>query len=124
MGFSLFGGSESKSYSTSIMQDQRVAAEEVEMQVGAYADVAMPGSIKISPRATVGDIWIQEYTPEVQQTVEQVVETFAKTSEEVTEALGTKLLQTQQGIASILPQMAVYGVIAVVVIVVAGKIWK
>ncbi|MBA7496757.1 hypothetical protein ES702_07366 [subsurface metagenome] len=121
---SWFGGSESKSYSTSIMQDQRVVAEEVETQVGAYADVAMPGAIKISPHARVGDILIQEYTPEVQQTVEQVVETFAKTSEEVTEALGTKLLQTQQGIASILPQMAVYGVIAIVVIVVAGKIWK
>ncbi len=120
----LFGGSSSKSYSTSIMQDQRVAAEEVETQVGAYADVAMPGSIKISPHAKVGDILIQEYTPEVQETISEVVETFAETSERVTEVLGTKLLQTQQGIASILPQMAVYGVIAVVVIVVAGKIWK
>lgn len=120
----LFGGSSSKSYSTSIMQDQRVAAEEVETQVGAYADVTMPGAIKIEERAQVRDIVIQEYTPEVRQTVEQVVETFAETSEQVTEALGTKLLQTQQGIASILPQMAVYGVIAVVVIVVAGKIWK
>jgi Mg2+ and Co2+ transporter CorA len=120
----LFGGSSSKSYSTSIMQDQRVAAEEVETQIGAYAEVAMPGAIQISEHARVGDILIQEYTPEVQETISEVVETFAETSERVTEALGTKLLQTQQGIASILPQMAVYGVIAVVVIVIAGKIWK
>jgi len=120
----LFGGSSSKSYSTSIMQDQRVAAEEVETQVGAYADVTMPGAIKIESHAKVGEILVQEYTPEVQETISEVVETFAETSERVTEALGTKLLQTQQGIASILPQIAVYGVIAVVVIVVAGKIWK
>lgn len=120
----LFGGSSSKSYSTSIMQDQRVAAEEVETQVGAYADVTMPGAIKIEERARVRDILIQEYTPEVQETISEVVETFAETSERVTEALGTKLLQTQQGIASILPQMAVWGVVGLVVYFVAQRVWK
>jgi len=120
----LFGGSSSKSYSTSIMQDQRVIAEEAEVLAGAGAVVSMPGSLVVGPSAQVGDILIQEYTPEIQKTVAQVVETFAESTQEVTQVLGTKLLQTQQGVASILPQMAVYGVIALVVIVVAGKVWK
>jgi len=120
----LFGGSSSKSYSTSIMQDQRVAAEEVETQVGAYADVTMPGAIKIEERAQVRDILIQEYTPEVQETVSQVVETFAETSERVTEALGEKLIETQQGVASILPKLAVWVFAGLAVYFVAQRIGK
>ena len=120
----LFGGSSSKSYSTSIMQDQRVIAEEAEVLAGAGAVVGMPSSIIVGPQAAVGDILIQEYTPEMQTTIADVVGMAAKTSKEVTQVLGTKLLQTQQGVASILPQIAVYGLIAVIVIVVAGKVWK
>jgi len=120
----LFGGSSSTSLSTTVMQDQRVIAEEAEVLAGAGAVVSMPGSIVVGQQAAVGDILIQEYTPEIQKTVGQVVETFAESTKEVTQVLGTKLLQTQQGVASILPQMATYGLIALVVIVVAGKVWK
>jgi len=119
-----FGGSTSKSYSTTIMQDQRVTAEEAEVIVGAGADVSLPGSLKIGERAVVGDVLIQEYTPAVQQTVQQVVETFAETSQEVTEVLGEKLMETQQGVASILPKMAVWGVVGLVVYFVAQRVWK
>lgn len=122
----LFGGSSSKSYSTTLMQDQRVIAEEAEIMVGSGANVAVsyPGSVIVEQQAVVGDIVIQEYTPAVQQTISQVVETFAETSKEVTEVLGEKLLTTQQGVASILPEMAKYVALAVVVIVVARKVWK
>lgn len=120
----LFGGSSSKSYSTTLMQDQRVVAEEAEVVVGAGAAVSMPGAIQIGQQAKVGDILVQEYTPAVQKTVEQVVETFAETSQEVTEVLGEKLIETQQGVASILPKLAVYGVIGLVVYLVAQRIWK
>lgn len=122
----LFGGSTSKSYSTTMQQDQRVIAEEAEIMVGSGANVAVsyPGSVIVERQAEVGDIVIQEYTPEVQKTVQKVVETFAETSQEVTEALGEKLLTTQQGVASILPEMAKYVAIAVVVIIVARKVWK
>lgn len=121
----LFGGSTSKSYSTSIQEDNRVIAEEAEIMVGSGANVAVsyPGSIIIERQAEVGDIVIQEYTPEVQKTVANVVETFAETSKEVTEVLGQKLLTTQQGVASILPEMAKYIALAVVAVVVARKVW-
>lgn len=120
----LFGGSSSKSYSTTIMQDQRVTAEEAEVVIGAGADVALPGAFKIGPQAKVGDILIQEYTPAVQESVEKVIETFAETSREVTEVLGEKLIETQQGVASILPKMAVWGIVGLVVYFVAQRVWK
>ena len=117
-----FGGSTSKSYSTTIMQDQRVTAEEAEVVVGAGADVSLPGSLQIGEQAVVGDVLIQEYTPAVQATVTQAIETFAETSQEVTEVLGEKLIETQQGVASILPKMAVWGVVGLVVYFVAQLI--
>ena len=86
--------------------------------------VTEPGSVMVASEARVGDIFIQEYTPEIQQTVAQVIETFAESTKEVTETLGEKLITTQQGVASILPEMAKYAAIAVVVIVVARKVWK
>lgn len=118
----LFGGSSSKSYSTTIMQDQRVMAEEAEVIIGAGADVSLPGSLKIGERAVVGDILIQEFTPAIQQTIAQVVETFAETSRGVTEVLGQKLIETQQGVASMIPRLAVYGLIGAVVYIVAKRI--
>jgi len=122
----LFGGSSSKSTSKTYMTDSRVTAEEVGVQVGASADVAMPGAFKmeLGSRAQVGDIIIQEYTPAVQASVEKVVETFAETSQEVTEVLGEKLIETQQGVASILPKMGGYALIGLVVYIVAQRIWK
>ena len=119
-----FGGSTSKSYSTTIMQDQRVTAEEAEVVVGAGADVSLPGSLQIGEQAVVGDVLIQEYTPAVQATVTQAIETFDETSQEVTEVLGEKLIETQQGVASILPKMAVCGVVGLVVYFVAQRVWK
>lgn len=120
----LFGGSSSKSYSTTVMQDQRVTAEEAEVVIGAGAKVALPGSLQIGQSAKVGDILIQEYTPAIQATVAKVVETFAETSQEVTEVLGEKLIETQQGVASILPKMGLYAVIGLVVYIVAQRVWK
>lgn len=123
----LFGGSSSKSYSTTLVQDQRVIAEEAEILAGAGANVviSMPQSIAISPQAQIsGDVILQPFSPEIKETVAQVVETFAETSKEVTEVLGQKLLSTQQGVASILPEMAKYVALAVVAIIVAGKVWK
>ena len=121
---SWFGGSSSKSYSTTLMQDQRVTAEEAEVVVGAGAAVSMPGSIQIGQQTKVGDILIQEYTPAVQATVEQAIETFAETSQEVTEVLGEKLIETQQGVASIIPKMGVWVVAGLVIYFVAQRIWK
>jgi len=120
----LFGGSSSKSYSTTIMEDKRVTAEEAEIVIGAGAEVALPGAVQIGQSAQVGDIVFQEYTPAIQATVAKVVETFAETSQEVTEVLGEKLIETQQGVASILPKMGLYGVIGLVVYLVAQRVWK
>jgi len=123
----LFGGSSSKSYSTTTMMDQRVIAEEAEILAGAGANVvvSMPQSIAISPQAQIGgDVILQPFSPEIRETVSQVVETFAETSKEVTEVLGQKLLTTQQGVASILPEMVKYIAIAAVAIIVARKVWK
>jgi len=117
-----------KSWSQTIMKDQRTTLEEAQIFAApdSVLDVtqSLPGSVAVAEGATVGDIIIQEYTPEVQKTVAEVVETFAQTSQEVTETLGDKLLTTQQGVASILPEMAKYVALAVVVIVVARKVWK
>jgi len=122
----LFGGSSSKSTSTTYQQDMRVAAEEAEVVVGAYADVAMPGALKleIGQKAQVGDVLIQEYTPAVQATVERAIGTFAETTQEVTEVLGEKLIETQQGVASILPKLAVWVVAGLAVYFVAQRVWK
>lgn len=117
-----------KSWSQTIMKDQRMTLDEAQIVAApeSVLDVtqALPGSVAVAKGATVGDIMIQEYTPEVQRTVAQVVETFAETSQEVTETLGEKLLTTQQGVSSILPEMAKYIALAVIVIVVARKVWK
>lgn len=126
---SLFGGgggstSTSTSWSQTIQQDQRVTAEDAELVAGAGAVVSLPGSVAVASQANVGDIMIQPYTPEIQKSVAQIVETFAESTQEVTEVLGEKLLTTQQGVASILPAMAKYMAVAVVAIVVARKVWK
>jgi len=108
------------------MKDQRLTLDEARIVAApeSVLTVTEPGSVMIGEQASVGDILIQEYTPEIQKTVAQVVETFAKSTQEVTETLGEKLLTTQQGVASILPEMAKYVAIAVVAIVVARKVWK
>jgi len=155
----LFGGSSSSSFSETTQQDQRVIAEEAEILAGAGSavTVAYPESVAVGWQASVGDITIQPYSPEVRQTVSELIESvnlvsletipslvesfgtlIARTSEtfgeaisetsetsmKVTELLGEKLQETQLGQASILPGMAKYLAIAVVVIVVARKVWK
>jgi len=114
------------SYSQTIMKDQRLQLDQARIVAApeSILTVTEPGSVMVGAEAQVGDILIQEYTPEIQKTIAQVVGTFAETSQEVTETLGQKLLTTQQGVASILPEMAKYVAIAVVVIVVARKVWK
>jgi len=172
------------------MQDQRIVAEGAQAVVGPDATLAFtqsyPGSVAIGASASVGDIMFQEYTPAVQQTVEQLIEsvnivsqetiptlfesfnlvteglvssfgdviaetsgTFGKSLEavsgafsqslgavseatgktaettlKVTEVLGEKLRETELGQAAILPGMAKYLLIAVAVILIAGKVWK
>jgi len=199
----LFGGSTSKSYSTTIQEDHRVIAEEAEILAGSGANVVVsyPQSVAVSPYAEVGDIVVQPYSPEVRQTVSELIETVqlvstktipvlaetfgesiyeafqfgertaviaaessqrtaelaaeasqraaelaaeageqaaeiaaeagewaaeksAAASQQATEFLGEKLRETQLGQAAILPGIAKYLVLAAVIIVVAGKVWK
>jgi len=144
----IFGGSKSKSYSSTIMQDQRVIAEEAEIMAGAGADVVVsyPQSVAVGPEAEVGDIVVQPYSPEVRQTVSELIETVQLVSTETvpqltetfgeavertseagmraTDILGEKLRETQLGQAAILPGIAKYLVVAAVVIIIAGKVWK
>lgn len=144
------GGSSSTSTSTSwtqtIQQDQRVTAEGAELVAGAGAVVSLPGSVAVAPGASVRDVVIQEYTPEVQQTVGELIESVniisqetipilvesfgeamaktAETSMMVTQVLGEKLQETELGQAAILPGMAKYLAIAVVVIIIARKVLR
>lgn len=186
-----------KSWSSTIMQDQRIAVEEAEFIAGVGAVVSLPSSVAIAEGAEVGDITIKQYTPEVQQTVGKLIEsvdivsqktiptlfesfnlvtkglvqsfgdvitetagTFGQSLETISESqsesleavsrttgqslervreasrqaseashqaselLGRKLQETQLGQAAILPGMSKYLLIAVVVIIVAGKVWK
>lgn len=119
--------------------------------------MTQPGSVLIGTKATVGDIVVQEYTPAVQQTIGELIESVnivsqetiptlfesfnlvttglvksfgesigkqAETSMATTQLIGEKLQETQLGQASILPGVAKYLLIAVVVIVIAGKVLK
>ena len=139
-----------KSWSQTIMKDQRLVLEEAQIVAAPEAVLtvtqAYPGSVAVAEKATVGDIVVQEYTPEIQKTVGELIESVklvsqetiptlvesfsaamgktAETSMKVTEVLGEKLQETQVGTASILPGVAKYLLIAAVVIVVAGKVWK
>ena len=72
----LFGGSSSKSYSTTIMEDHRVIAEEAEILAGAGSAVTIsyPESVAVAPQAVVGDIVIQPFSPGVQQTISELIE--------------------------------------------------
>ena len=140
------------SWSQTIMKDQRLVLEEAQIVAApeSVLTVALPGSVAIAEGASVGDVLIKEYTPEVRQTVSELIETVqlvsqetipvlvgtfgeaialqAQTSKEVsmqtTEFLGQKLQETQLGQAAILPGVAKYMLIAVAVIVVAGKVLK
>lgn len=160
------------SWSQTIMKDQRLTLEEAQI-VAAPESVltvtqALPGSVAIAEGAAVGDVVIQEYSPEVQKTVGKLIESVdivsqqtipslfesfnlvttgivrsfgdliketsgiygqaiskqAETSIITTELIGEKLQETQLGQASILPGVAKYLLIAVVVIIIAGKVIK
>ena len=136
-----------KSWSTTIMKDQRLVLEEAEI-VAAPESVLTKGGVTIGPsaKASIGDITLSQYTPEVRQTVSELIETvqlvskktipalaetFSEAIQRTSEAgmaatgiLGTKLQETQLGQASILPGMLKYLAIAAVLIIVAGKVWK
>lgn len=156
------------SYSQTIMKDQRVVAEGAQVVTAPESTLeftqSYPGSLAVGSGASVGDVIFQEYTPEVQETVCQLIESvelvhtetiptlfesfgelisetsgaFGKSLEAVSEAsgraaeagmratdiLGEKLQETQLGQAAILPGVAKYVLIAAVIIIVAGKVWK
>ena len=134
------------SWSRTIMQDQRIAVEEAGVIAGVESVLTMPSSVAIAEGAEVGDVTIQQYTPEVKETVFELIQSVrdisletiptlvrsfgqsmsetAETSMKVTGLLGEKLQETQVGTASILPGVAKYLLIAAVVIIVAGKVWK
>lgn len=157
-----------KSWSSTIMEDKRIAVEEVDYLAGADAVMALPSSVAVGAGAQVGDVLVQQFTPEVQQTIGKLIEsvdivstetiptlmasfgdvitktagTFGqslaavsqqssesltavgKATSRASELIGEKLQETQLGQASILPGMAAYLAIAVVAIIVVGKVWK
>lgn len=124
-----------KSWSQTIMKDQRVTIDEAQIFAAPESVLtvtqALPGSVAVAEGATVGDVVVQEYTPEIQQTIGKLIESFtgtmsktAETSLKVTEVLGEKLQETELGQAAILPGMAKYLLIAVVAIIIAGKVIK
>ena len=143
-------------WSETIMKDQRVVAEEALVVAAPESVLAMPSSVAIGAGGEARDITIQQYTPEIQQTIGKLIEsvdvaqeivpelvqsfgdviektagtfgqslaTISEISGRTTDILGEKLQETQLGQASILPGMAKYLLIAAVVIIVAGKVWK
>lgn len=112
------------SYSTTIMKDQRVYAEEALVVAAPESVLTMPHSVAVAASAKVGDIIFNEFPLEAQQTIEQLVETF-ESSQRAQQAVIPEITKTiAQGTASVLPEMAKYLLVAVVVIVVAGRVWK
>jgi len=132
------------------MKDQRLVLEEAQI-VAAPESVltvtqAFPGSVAIAKGAAVGDVVIQEYTPDVRQTISELIETVqlvstktvptlsetfseaiertAESGMRATDILGEKLQETQLGQAAILPGVAKYLLIAVAAIFIVGKVWK
>ena len=113
-----------RSWSQTIMKDQRVVAEEAQVIAAPESVLTMPRSVAVGASAQVGDIIFHEFPLEAQQTIEQLVETV-QTSQRVQQAAIPEITKTiAQGTASVLPEMAKYLLVAVVVIVVAGRIWK
>jgi len=112
------------SWSQTVMKDQRVIAEEALVVAAPESVLTMPRSVAVGASAKVGDIIFHEFPLEAQQTIEQLVETV-KTSQQVQMAAIPEITKTiTQGQASVLPEIGKYLLIAVVVIVVAGKVWK
>lgn len=161
-----------KSWAQTIMKDQKVTIDEAQIFAAPESVLtvtqALPGSVAVAEGASVGDVLIQEYTPEVEKTVGKLIESVdvvsqktiptlfesfnlvtsgvvksfgdliketsgiygqaigkqAETSMVTTQLIGEKLQETQLGQAAILPGIAKYLLIAVVVIIVGGKVLK
>lgn len=119
------------SFSQTIMKDQRVIAEEALVVAAPESVLSMPRSVAIGASAKVGDIIFHEFPLEAQQTIEQLVETVEASQQAQVAALLAQqkvipeITKTiTQGQASVLPEIGKYLLIAVVVVVVAGKVWK
>jgi len=119
------------SYSQTIMQDQRIAVEQADVIAGVESVLTMPRSVAVGASARVGDIIFHEFPLEAQQTIEQLVETVETSQQAQVAALLAQqraipeITRTiAQGTASVLPEIGKYLLIAVVVIVVAGKVWR
>ena len=138
------------SYAQTIMKDQRLTLTEAQVVAAPESNLEFqqtyPGSLAVGRSASVGDIVFEQYTPLVAQTVRELIEsvnlvstqtipvladTFgdaitrqSEVSMDVTKVLGQKLQETQLGQAAILPGIAKYLLVAVAVIIVAGKVWK
>lgn len=136
------------SYAQTIMKDQRLTLDEalIVTMPESVLTLAQPGAVLVGAGASVGDVMVQEYSPLVagtvgkliesvdivsRETIPTLVESFseaigktAETSMRTTELIGEKLQETQLGQAAILPGIAKYLLIAVVAIIVAGKVLK
>jgi len=112
------------SFAQTIMKDQRVVAEEALVVAAPESVLTMPHSVAIASQASVGDIIFHEFPAEAQQSIEQLVESV-QTSQQAQIAAFPEMTKTiAQGTASVLPEMAKYLLIAVVVVVVVGKVWR
>jgi len=113
------------------MKDQRLVAEEALVVAAPESVLTMPRSVAVGMQATVGDIIFHEFPLSAQQTIEQLVETVETSQQAQVAALLAQqkiipeITKTiTQGTASVLPEIGKYLLIAVVVIVVARKVWK
>lgn len=123
------------SYSSTIMKDQRVMAEEALVVAAPESVLTMPRSVAVGMQATVGDIIFHEFPVEAQQSISELVEMVESSQKTQVEALQAQQQAQQrvipeitktiaQGQASVLPEIAKYILIAVAVIVVAGRFAK
>jgi len=112
------------SWSQSIMKDQRLVFEEAEIVAAPESVLTLPHSVAVGELAKVGDIIFHEFPAETQQTIEQLVESVKSSQQTQLQAIPAITETIAQGQASVLPEIAKYLLVAVAVVVVAGKVWK
>jgi len=112
------------SYAQTIMKDQRLVLEEALVVAAPESVLTMPHSVAVGASAKVGDIIFHEFPAEAQQSIEQLVKTVETSQRAQIAAIPEMTKTIAQGQASIVPEMAKYLLIAVVVVVVVGKVWR
>jgi len=119
------------SYSSTNQEDKSIqAADAVQTLLGAdsnYSSTMLSNSMLISGDMA-GDIEFNQFPQQVQQTIEELVgvtkSAITQSSEsqmQATSAIANKLSDLSLGESSIIPKLALYGLIAVVVIVVGKR---